>query len=223
MPEQENKIFSSIISLGSHCEPSDHYRRFFKQEPSSPFDWMITPIPSLIKILEDDGAQFGLGITPAMDATSALCINYGCYYHHEFDKTSDNKIIVTEQALKNCRDKLSHKYRKMISIAKETKPLFIRWIHPAERPADSSAENFIFTSTQVKRLMELIQLKLGHDDFHIAFIKTVENPHQIMDENLSNTLSRNSVHSYSEATKEIVNQFWDQFYIQYGFNKPDAI
>lgn len=209
--------FNSIISLGSHCEPSDHYRRFFKQEPSSPFDWMITPIPSLLKILEDDGKQFGLKISPAMDSTSAQCLHYGCLYHHEFDKTPDNRIMITREALDNCRDKLSYKYQKMISIAKNSRPLFVRWVHPAEHPANRDVEDFIFTGNDVSRLISLLQEKIGHGNFHIAFIKTDENKHRLIDEGLLKSIPNISMHSYSELSREVIDEFWDKFYCKHGF------
>ena len=215
-----NLNLNSIISLGSHCVPSDHYRRFFKQEPSSPFDWMITPIASLISILEDDGKQFGLKITPAMDATSALCVNYGCYYHHEFDKTSDNKIIVTEEALRTCREKLSYKYQKMLSIARASQPLFVHWMHSAWHPADPEKENFIFTADQVRRLHSLLQDKLQHNDFQIAFITTDENLHPLFNLELLSSVKNISISSYSEKSTEVVDLFWNEFYIHHGFIGP---
>jgi hypothetical protein len=160
--------FNSIISLGSHCEPSDHDRRIFKQEPSSPFDWMITPIPSLLKILEDDGKQFGLKIAPAMDSRSAQCLHYSYLYHHEYDKTPDNRIMVTKEALGNCPDKLTYKYQKMISIAKSSRPLFIRWVHPVVHSANRDVEDFIFTVNDVSRLISLHQVNIEQSDFDNA-------------------------------------------------------
>jgi hypothetical protein len=215
--------FNSIISLGTHCLPSDHYRRFFKQEPSSPFDWMITPIPSLIKILEDDGKQFGLKITPAMDSTSALCVNYGCYYHHEFEKTPENKIIVTEEALRACREKLSYKYQKMLSIARDSQPLFVHWMHSGWHPANPEKENFIFTADEVRRLQSLLEEKLQHSNFHIAFITTDENPYQLMNPELFISVPNISIRSYSEKSAEEVDLFWNELYTSYGFTQSKTI
>jgi hypothetical protein len=117
----------TFISLGDHCDVGDGFRNFFGKEPSSPFDWLITPTHALIDILNTRGDKFGLSISYAMDGFSVMCESYGCLYHHEFERNANNICVITPEHLKNCRDKLTYKFKKMVSLsAAECNPVFIR-------------------------------------------------------------------------------------------------
>lgn len=57
--------YSKIISLGLDCQPAHYIRTLSKQTEAYPFDWLITPIETLPKIIEHgpesifyDAAQF---------------------------------------------------------------------------------------------------------------------------------------------------------------------
>jgi len=210
--------FNSILSLGSHCEPSDHYRRFFGEEPSSPFDWLITPLSSLLKILEDNGNSFGLKITPALDDTSVECLHYGCLYHHEFEKLPSGKIFITSDQIQNCRDKLTYKYEKMIRIAKNTAPIFVRWVHPTEKPSNQDLDDNIFSDNDLNALLNLLEKRIGHKNFCVAFIKTDENLHPIFSSKMAKNFNNIEVHSYRGLSpREEINHFFDLFYLSKGF------
>lgn len=45
-----------FISLGSNCEVSYNIRRFFGFEAAYPFDWWITPLSPVPKLIESDFA-----------------------------------------------------------------------------------------------------------------------------------------------------------------------
>lgn len=201
----------TIISLGSHCEPALQYRRFFSVEPSSPFDWLITyPLSTVIEIFNDDGARFGDEITIAMQGTSAKCNSYGCFYHHEFEKNNENQLIISSLALKNCKEKLLHKYNKMIHIAKNSSPVFVRWIHNGEVPQNSST--FFFLADEINDLYNTIVKKISHDDIHIAIVASADNKYEILQTSGLLNPEKISVHIYESGDQLKEISFWDSFF-----------
>ena len=216
---------NSIISLGSHCEPGIHYRRFFGAEPYSPFDWLITyPLETLLKILDTDGKYFGDEVAFAMDGTSAICTKYGCFYHHEFERNEKGMVLISSQALKICKEKLNYKYLKFINIARNTNPLFIRWSHGAEYP--SKSDKFIYTIDEVSSIYKTIEDKLGHQNFHIAFVgvKNINN-FELIDPECLTIRPNISCFQYDMLDQSDVDFFWDNFFTRFGFekNSPPAI
>ncbi|MER8798440.1 hypothetical protein [Mesorhizobium sp. M0520] len=98
-------------------------KRNFKGRPSSCFDWLVTPIASIERILADDGAQFWPRLSASMG--QLLCDNNRAIYRHEFERTKSHPVIFTPEALQSCREKLIYKYNKMINIAIARKILFV--------------------------------------------------------------------------------------------------
>lgn len=163
---------SSFISLCDHCNVGFALRKFFKEEPASPFDWLITPTNALIDILNTGGEKFGLSISYAMNGNSIVCESYGYLYHHEFSRNAKDHCIVTVEDLKNCREKLLHKYKKMIDLSKmEKNPLFIRYIHPSSQLENGAT--FVYTKDTILKIHEAIKNAIGHDQFKLSFV-TVE-------------------------------------------------
>jgi hypothetical protein len=163
---------TSFISLGDHCSVGFAIRKFFKEQPGSPFDWLITPTNALIDILNTNGEKFGLSISYAMNGHSIMCESYGCLYHHEFSRNAKDHCIVTVDDLKNCREKLLHKYKKMINLCQpEKNPVFIRYIHPSCYP--ENGDTFIYTKDTIFKIHEALKYSIGHDQFNLLFV-TVE-------------------------------------------------
>ena len=210
------KKYNEIISLVSHCEPSDHYRRYFKKQPCSPFDWMITHFDSILRIFQDDGRSFGDKVSPAYEGASAMCEVYECFYHHEFDKNEENKVIISIDSLNNTKEKLIYKYNKMLEVSREKMPVFIRWPHPSERPKSGE---YIFTENDVDSLYCMLKEKLLHEYFHIAFIKTDENLNAIIPRICMEKYENISSYSYTEKDENSKNNFWNNFYNSLGLEE----
>lgn len=218
-------ILTSIISLGSHCDPAIQYRRFFQSEPYSPFDWLITcPLDTLFKIISNDGEHFGDEVTSAMDGTSALCTKYGCYYHHEFERNDLGKMLFSQQSLKNCKEKLQYKYRKCFEIAGKTNPLFIRWANDSEIPSNS--DRFLYTYEEVNLLVNTLEKRIGHNNFHLAFIG-IKNSHgfDLIDPSALGAIPNVSADVYEAGDLEPLINFGMIFFIRQGFakNNPPII
>ena len=87
--------YEAVISLGGLCQVPYQVEQRFGLRISSPFDWLVTPLEAVTKILADDGASFGQAASPRFDGATAVCDRYGVAYHHDFPRTADYKAIVT--------------------------------------------------------------------------------------------------------------------------------
>src|SRR3954467_10542477 len=72
--------FRRILSLGSACEPAWHLRRTGRYHSKSPFDWLVTPWDSMVRVLADDGAALGSRFSTALNGTSVRCGAYDVLY-----------------------------------------------------------------------------------------------------------------------------------------------
>ncbi len=207
----------SVLSLGSHCEPAFQIERFFKTKANSPFDWLISTNDSFLKILKTDGELFGLRIKYAMNGTSIYCEEYGCYYHHEFERDKEGLMIITPSSLKDCREKLLYKYNQMIEFARKSKPLFIRYIHPAESASIQGQP--LYTLEKINEIFNILSEKIGHSNFELAFITIEKNNNYLID---VSAVEKFPVHLFiydGEFEKNLVDEYWDNFFKSFGFEK----
>lgn len=94
----------------------------------SPFDWLVTPLPSLIAMLRDGCAQVGIEATPADNGNTAQCDRYGALYHHEFPRDKNGHVVIEQAALEKLRSKLLHKMKRMDEACRsEKRTLFVRF------------------------------------------------------------------------------------------------
>ena len=83
----------TVVSLGAHCETVAQIDKYFGGATGTPFDWMISPVDSVIKIIEDDGARLGTSFVTGWLGKSIQCNVYGCVYYHEFERTIDGRCL----------------------------------------------------------------------------------------------------------------------------------
>jgi hypothetical protein len=81
MPE-----YDYIISLGGMCGPSWNVRNCFGVEEAYPFDWLITPGNSLIKLVKDKMSNMVLpqNLEIISDGQTVKCKHYEILHHHDF-------------------------------------------------------------------------------------------------------------------------------------------
>ena len=90
LKEVRGACFTQIVSLGPGCALAYNLRRFFNLRSAFPFDWWITPIDGLVKVLRDnvnpqliyDVAQLEL----TDNAGSVRHKTYDILLHHEFPR-----------------------------------------------------------------------------------------------------------------------------------------
>ncbi|WP_192245614.1 DUF1796 family putative cysteine peptidase [Mesorhizobium silamurunense] len=211
--------YEAIFSLGSDCTPANQIRRYFKRRPSSCFDWLVTPVASIERILADDGSQFGLRVSACFNGTTALCENYGIIYHHEFDRKTSNAVIFTPESLRSCRDKLIYKYNKMLDIARTRKTLFVRYVSGTDAPGDRQRGQ-PFGTEGLQEMITLLEKKLGHSSFHLAFFRAIGNPYD--DSEFTRPLpERCSVHQENHVPDQLGDdEAWNEFFSTMGLS-PD--
>jgi hypothetical protein len=203
-----------LFSLGDHCAPADAIRDIFGVQSTSCFDWLITPTKALIDILDTNAEKFGLKISYAMNGASIFCENYGCYYHHEFEKNNNGICTITPESLSECRSKLIYKYNKMINLAKKYDPIFLRYIHPAARPSNDS--DYIYDIATLNKIDLALSKSIGKSDYKLIFITIEENSNKLIQDN---ELFDNKFFIRSHTggqNKEEQNKFWFETFKEFG-------
>ncbi len=84
--------YTTILSLGGLCQVAYQIEQRFGFRINSPFDWLVTPLASIAKILSDDGAMLGKSIQVHNYGTSAVCNHYGVAYQHDFPRNAERRI-----------------------------------------------------------------------------------------------------------------------------------
>lgn len=118
--------YTHIVSLGAWCQVASQIKTCTGDIASGPFDWLVTPLPALIRILRED-AQ-GLALAAIAEDDTAICPTYGCLYHHEFERDAARRCIITDEALARTRSKLLHKWESLKQkLSDGQRTLFVRF------------------------------------------------------------------------------------------------
>jgi len=152
-----------------------------------------------------------------MNGKSIMCESYSCLYHHEFSRNSEEHCIITPEDLKNCREKLIHKFKKMVELsAEEMNPVFIRYIHSSSYPKNNDA--FIYTEKTIVEISNAISNAIGHDRFKLLFV-TVEKtefqdrllqPCQLIESGKVNCITYSG-----DYTETDIDAFWGKIFTSY--------
>jgi hypothetical protein len=159
-----------IVSLGAWCQTTHQIRRMFGASVSSPYDWLVTPLDALIASLRDGGQQFGRAVV-TRDNEYAICYRYGLLYHHEFGRDALGIPIVSEAALANCRQKLTHKFSAMVADCAHRNTLFVRYggFARAARPSPYVVEEEIIGSQHINPLVSALDAAFPTTNFRLLF------------------------------------------------------
>lgn len=88
--------FDAIISAGPRCSTAWHLRRVFELEKAYPFDWWVTPLQSLIRLLlEGQSFEFDPDDLVVLDTThgeTVLNQRWLLQHHHDFRRDPDERI-----------------------------------------------------------------------------------------------------------------------------------
>jgi hypothetical protein len=218
-------MFDAVISLGGVCQPAEHAKRFFLgRKNSSPFDFTVTPLRGVISTLLDDGARLGQDFQVIAGGTNTLCENYGIMYHHEFER-QDGLIRFSAERARACGEKLRHKYASMIEAASSGTPLFVRLGASTDAPGDELRRRAL-NSDDLTALEDVLADKLGHGNFHVAFIDMRGIAWGIRYDDLievDRIPPRTSLHIRNVTPDESMDggsEFWDDFFHSFGL-QPD--
>jgi hypothetical protein len=126
----EGNKFDKIISLGCNCELTWNIRDYFGIERAYPFDWWITPFRALWKLLENRFHNLfninNLEVSP--DLLTVKDKYYNLLYHHDFERTEDDKIIADNifQQLPLVKQKYDMLIDRFFKDLQKKRVLFIR-------------------------------------------------------------------------------------------------
>lgn len=162
--------FDCVVSLGCDCTTAFQIKRNCHSAyiPSA-FDWLVTPFDALIRVFEDDGEQFCVDLQGS-DGWNVFCERYGLWHVHDFPKSDEGRLRFSSSIIANARAKLIHKHRKMLSIARNSNPLFVRF-RTFGGPEGDVASLGNFGDFESSQLTDVLQQKLGHDRFRILLIE----------------------------------------------------
>jgi hypothetical protein len=123
---------SAVTSVGGDCQVGWQIRRHFDNPIPSPFDWIVTPLSSLVSIVTDKGARFGQAVSklpavPPFTKESNVCREYGCSYHHDFLHDEHGNVTLSEATLADVRGKMLHKWDAFeTAVNRVDEVLFVR-------------------------------------------------------------------------------------------------
>ena len=160
--------FTAVVSLGSDCTSAAQIDQFFHaKRPSSPFDWLTTPVEGLVAVLAERGARFALSMRPSAD--TVLCQHYGVAYHHEFPRDGDYTPIFSEAAIRASREKLLYKLGAMLETTRRNRTLFLVTGLSTNLAGDIYGHRAV-TASVLNQAPSLIERVSGRDDFAIALM-----------------------------------------------------
>lgn len=92
--------YDAVISLGCRCDTAFQIRNYFGIDRAYFFDWLISPLSSVINLLDNDFSDVclreNLEIIPAPvsgpTVETVIDKKYGYALHHEFSRTPEGRI-----------------------------------------------------------------------------------------------------------------------------------
>lgn len=79
-------MYDNYVSLGSNCEPAFQFRRLWGHDVSGFFNWMVTPLPALIGVIDADfqGLFERDKLEPVHEHTMVRDTRFGVIFHSPF-------------------------------------------------------------------------------------------------------------------------------------------
>jgi|GEM_PF-721016 len=109
------------VSLGAWCQVAQQLKNHAKESfVSSAFDWTVSSLKSVPRIIDTDGDNFCEGLTLSKPSNSLTCDTYGILYHHEFKRDENNESFWTDEVRDDAKSKLTHKHKSMSARIRST-------------------------------------------------------------------------------------------------------
>lgn len=134
-----------IVSLGAVCEVAYQVRRLTRSERAYPFDWWVTPLASVLKVLEAGApAVFeaaNLMKVPDYGGVPALYSRLsGTVHRHEFPAGEDYLALGEAEMAERLIPKYEALQARLVDDCAEGTTLFVRQCLPAHDPKDDALE-----------------------------------------------------------------------------------
>ena len=170
--------FDKILSLGGDCNVSLALRRANFLNSWSPFDWMVTPLDAISKIVSEDGADLAKEFYASHNGSSVGCKYYNVLYHHEFPRKENHMVMFSIEAIETCRSKLRHKMGRFIEACEAGQPvLFIRFRSYTDIPEDRFCDGKnIPSAADINHVAQAIAARYPALDFKILYLERASDP-----------------------------------------------
>ena len=169
--------YDDVISLGGNCEVAEHWRRFSGDQRAFPFDWWITPLPSVERILA--GGFRNMCLTSNMKVINfgrtVMCTHYCIAHHHDFPRVEGPSALIDTNAMADACANAQQKYtalgrRFREACAPRRKVLFIRsWRETLDFAPTAYAPDDL-VRYDFDRLVEAIANMSPDLDFKVLFV-----------------------------------------------------
>jgi hypothetical protein len=154
-------MYDEYISLGGRCETAFQFRRVLGRDSSSFFSWNVTPLPSLIRLLETDFAGI---LQPETLAPNEWLVydqsaDYSFHLHGEGRKSKEHPDFLNNLA--QFKEKADYLIQKLRDDARSGKR--IAYFYRAEENYD--------LKPQAERVRDLLAALHGGINFTLIFVQ----------------------------------------------------
>lgn len=84
-----------FVSLGQRCDVAWQIRRRFNIDTTSPFDWLVTPLPAVTRLINEGFSKITNNLVEAEYADNHWTIyntDYRIHLHHEFPRAENGTM-----------------------------------------------------------------------------------------------------------------------------------
>ncbi len=123
------KTVDRVVSLGSNCEVTDSIRDYYGIDRAYPFDWWITPLDSVVRLLEArfDGLLDPGQVSRTEDGHTVVCRRFNIMHHHDFARSPDAKVAPNlGDQFPHAQQKFRHLTQRFLRDCAAGRTLFLR-------------------------------------------------------------------------------------------------
>lgn len=125
--------YDHIVGLGHDCRLAYNLRRTFGFERAFPFDWWVTPLPSLVAFLHDPSIERlydPARLEPVMIDGAIFAIrnaDYDIELHHEFPRDRKSAVVADwREHIGQARARSDYLLSRLLALPEGSRTLFVR-------------------------------------------------------------------------------------------------
>lgn len=149
--------FHRIISLGRACDIAYQIRRVFNQAEAYPFDWLVTPMSGLIKVIQSDFDGFIDADHLEIRDNRVVNQESNIVFFHDFE---EQQIPTFKQALPQVMDKYKRRIERWRTVVNSGNPiLFVK--------GSNDTSLGVITEDQARLIYDTLTQAYPHCDVHL--------------------------------------------------------
>lgn len=124
MDTEPGRLYDNYVSLGSSCEVAFQFRRVLGADRSGFFNWNITPVQSLLSLLEDFSGILQPENLQHSDGDLFSDASHGYCFHADFSSPDLYADGLFEPKLMNLREKTQHFLHRFRTLSQRGRTAF---------------------------------------------------------------------------------------------------